>query len=317
MRRPHTKFDSEPALIVTYGTTTRQHWPLGRDLLVLGRGHDCDVPLVSPEIAPIHCLVYRGQTGWSIRDLGSRAGTHVNGERIGNVVLCDGDTLQIGPFCFRAYLPADAVAPVAADDRVLRRLHRSRRNLARLALALRRRLRAGREPALRESLTEELRQRLRACDERAAALAEAERELALDRGILEQEFQALQQRVIQAEQEIARRQAEQEAELQARWRHVQQLCQEAEQAHLRHLQQTPPSAEGRRLDLRRQELAHYAQYLCRTRRRIHEQDAELERRRSELEQLHHQLSSGLEMVQRSDAPHALEKNNLARQGAER
>src|SRR5260370_39558664 len=104
--------------------------------------------LASPEIAPVHCLIVRGAQGWRIRDCGSRIGTRVNGKPVHEAELCDGDAIQIGPFSFQAHLPAHsarAAIPVAvATEAVMPRLQRSRRNLAQLALRVRRKLLAER-----------------------------------------------------------------------------------------------------------------------------------------------------------------------------
>lgn len=260
--------DSQPSLVVTYGNTTRKHRPLDRSLIVLGRGRGCDLALASPEIAPIHCLIARGSNGWSIRDCGSRAGTHVNGVPIEETPLRDGDVVQVGPFCFRAHLPAHSVP--LCDDRAILRLRRSRRNLAMLGLALRRRLSERRwvQGQQQEQLAQCLQERLRACEQREAHLVEAERELAVDRDTLDQEYQNLQERLAQAEQELARRQAEVEAEMRARWSRLQKLCQESEQAQTRALQRATPladqlSQEAHRLELRSQELEHFARHLRR------------------------------------------------------
>lgn len=134
-----------PALIVTYGATPRKHRPLDRDVLVIGQHRSCDLGLGSPEVSPVHCLVFRSREGWRVRDCGGRGGTRLNGRPVQESRLCDGDTLQIGPFSFQAHLPPEAIKPrgePAIDLAGLARLRRSRRHLARLALALRRRLRA-------------------------------------------------------------------------------------------------------------------------------------------------------------------------------
>jgi hypothetical protein len=270
--------ESQPALVVTYGNTTRKHRPLDRDLLILGRGRGCDLSLGSPEIAPIHCFIFRTRTGWSIRDCGSRIGTRVNGEPIEEAPLHDGDIVQIGPFCFQMCLPCTPTTATASDTHDARVLHlmRSRRRLALLALRLRRRLRDARHQPSQEQLARLVQERLREYEERMTQLAEAERELAADREILEEEFKALQERVVQAEHDLAQRQAEVEADLKARWQRFQKSCQETEQ-QLR--QETPAqSQESRRLELRRRELDHYARHLRRSEQHLRELAAELLRR---------------------------------------
>ena len=70
------QFDpTQPALIVTYGNTTRKHRPLNGDLVVIGRSSCCDIGLVSPEVAPIHCVIVKGLEGWRLRDCTGRSGT--------------------------------------------------------------------------------------------------------------------------------------------------------------------------------------------------------------------------------------------------
>jgi len=64
--------------------------------VVLGRGSDADVRINDDEISRRHVRVeQRGDSVW-IEDLGSRNGTFVNGERIVNTELKDGDKIQLG-----------------------------------------------------------------------------------------------------------------------------------------------------------------------------------------------------------------------------
>ena len=154
MRREREEpFDaSQPALIVTYGNTTRKHRPLDRDVLVLGRAPSCDVSLVSPEVVPVHCLIHRLGDAWCLRDCsGGRHATRLNGRAIHEEMLHDADVIQIGAFTFEARLPASHPTPApgstpVVDDRAnarVKRLLRSRRNLVLLALRLRERARRG------------------------------------------------------------------------------------------------------------------------------------------------------------------------------
>jgi hypothetical protein len=143
-----------PSLIVVYGRTSRKVRPLVGDLVVVGRGPGCDLGLVSPEVAPVHCVIVRLADGWRIRDCSGRA-TRLNGHAIRDEPLRNGDTIQVGTFSFEARLPAHPVAgapaavavpaplavtaPTVAVEK-LARLERSRRRLAEHALRLRRQL---------------------------------------------------------------------------------------------------------------------------------------------------------------------------------
>jgi pSer/pThr/pTyr-binding forkhead associated (FHA) protein len=211
-RAEETYDPSQPALIVTYGNTTRKHRPLDNDVLVIGQNRGCDMGLASPEIAPVHCLIVRGSQGWRIRDCGSRIGTRVNGKAVQEAELCDGDAIQIGPFSFQAHLPATAnrsSIPVAvASDSLIPRMQRSRRNLAQLALRIRHRLHSERVLARQGAVhqTDGQREISRELAARAARMEEGERALAADRARLDQEVAAFQKRA--AEQ--ARQHAEEE-----------------------------------------------------------------------------------------------------------
>src|SRR5262245_11804813 len=116
MGRPREEsFDpTQPTLIVKYGTTKKKYRPLRRDLVVLGRGPACDIGLVSPEGAPVHCVLVRLSSGWIIRDCSGRA-TRVNGQPITEEPLRDGDTITVGTFSFEAHLPGQAAGYPAAQ----------------------------------------------------------------------------------------------------------------------------------------------------------------------------------------------------------
>src|SRR5262245_40679346 len=186
---------SQPALIVTYGNTSKKCRPLDADVIVLGRNPGCDMSLVSPEVAPIHCVLARVPDGWRLRDTSGRPGTRVNGKPIQDVLLADGDTIQVGAFSFQAHLPG--VGPAGPDPAVLlARRERSRRKLAQTALRLRQRLRrfAGLKDAeVRFSVREtDLERRLetlqlaeRDCELRRTRLELSERDLATDRATLD------------------------------------------------------------------------------------------------------------------------------------
>jgi hypothetical protein len=274
----------QPALIVTYGNTSRKHRPLNRDVVVVGRATACDVGLVSPEVAPIHCVLVRLAAGWRLRDCTGRSATRVNGQPVQDEALADGDTIQIGTFSLKVHLPAGAAAPAVAPAAVpvaavaeatgappdVVRLQLSRRRWGQRAIGLRRELRL--EKMLREKAEAELAPRLaeldqqadrlkalqRDCDRRQAQLQEAERGLAADRAALEQE------------RESARTRAEAGSSV--------ELGQGAAQvpADLADL--------SYRLERRGAELDQFAAFLHRTRQQLREEEARLVGERARLEQ---------------------------------
>lgn len=96
---------SEPStasgeLVVRNGRQAGLRRPLLAPLTLIGRGAGCDIRLNVDGVHTQHCAVVDGTAGPIIRDLGSEAGTFVNGERITTCVLRDGDVLTVGPFEF-------------------------------------------------------------------------------------------------------------------------------------------------------------------------------------------------------------------------
>jgi len=66
--------------------------------LLVGRDSSCDLWLPHPAVSHRHALIIRQDGEVSIRDQGSKNGTFVNGIRIDQVIVHDGDEIQIGPF---------------------------------------------------------------------------------------------------------------------------------------------------------------------------------------------------------------------------
>ncbi len=89
-------------LIVLAGAKEGTEIPLRKDKFLIGRAKECALRAGSEAISRRHCAIIRRDTGWTVRDLGSRNGTHVNEEKIAaEVPLKDGDELRVGPLKFR------------------------------------------------------------------------------------------------------------------------------------------------------------------------------------------------------------------------
>lgn len=89
---------------------------LAARVTTLGRGDDCDVQLAHEGVSRRHCTVARGDSGWTVTDLGSTHGTRVDGERLAPHVaspLDHGQMVGIGPWIFRARLRAGDDGPMA------------------------------------------------------------------------------------------------------------------------------------------------------------------------------------------------------------
>ncbi|MBV9122415.1 MAG: FHA domain-containing protein, partial [Planctomycetes bacterium] len=295
----------QPALVVKHGNAENKTLELDHDGLTLGRARGCDIELNAPEVSTIHCIISRTATGLYIRDCKSRAGTRLNGQRIYEAPLHDGDVLQIGPFSFEVQVPGVYLlaparsSPEAAGQSRAAHLARSRRHLAELALGLRERLRA-REAAAREQETsqslnlrrveldrqaEALRVRIRDFEQKFLQVEDAERHLAAARESMVRDQSAFRTHVQQVEQELEQRRIQAEVEIQKRRQELEDWYKEVEQGGVS-LEHTSPdgllfSEELQELERRRQELDRYAQHLLETEQRLQEQTETWQREKAQ------------------------------------
>ncbi|MFL5328058.1 MAG: FHA domain-containing protein [Gemmataceae bacterium] len=77
---------------------------LDKPVMLLGRHGECDVQLHSGKISRRHCIVAYVDDRVVVRDLGSTNGVRINGKRVVEGNLADGDELAIGNFCYRVQL---------------------------------------------------------------------------------------------------------------------------------------------------------------------------------------------------------------------
>jgi hypothetical protein len=64
--------------------------------VVLGRSRECDIVMSDPNVSRRHAELRREGAGWSIVDLGSTNGIKVNGQRVDQATLNDGDRVTLG-----------------------------------------------------------------------------------------------------------------------------------------------------------------------------------------------------------------------------
>jgi hypothetical protein len=90
--------------------STRDRIPLRGEKITIGQASTNDVPLVFDRtVSRVHCVVEPVASRWCVRDLSSRNGTFVNGERIwGEKPLRTGDEIRVGTVRFVARLDVGA-----------------------------------------------------------------------------------------------------------------------------------------------------------------------------------------------------------------
>lgn len=104
-------------LKVLSGQRAGQQLKIPQPKCFVGRAPDCQLRPDTDQISRHHCVISQFDDAVLVRDLGSKNGTFINGERITRErELNDGDLLEIGPFSFQAIVvqtPAAAPASTA------------------------------------------------------------------------------------------------------------------------------------------------------------------------------------------------------------
>jgi hypothetical protein len=99
------------------GTGVRSGFPLNKDHLVIGREVKCAIMLNDNSVSRQHSSITRLAEGYLIRDLGSSNGTYVNGQRVQEYLLQDGDRVSIGDIEFWFEAPGDDQPGVISPGR--------------------------------------------------------------------------------------------------------------------------------------------------------------------------------------------------------
>src|SRR5687767_5611142 len=101
------KRDLRPALVFLSGELLAVPIPLEREEVILGRALEADVRVNDSKVSRRHARINRvfnpenGEIQYVLHDFGSRNGTLVNGERVREEVLQNGDKITIGEYILR------------------------------------------------------------------------------------------------------------------------------------------------------------------------------------------------------------------------
>lgn len=107
-------------LVLQQGADSSKRWPLSRAKSVtIGRNDDCEVVLPDRQVSRYHARITWKKDHYEIEDLGSKNGTHVNGQLSeSSTPLTDGDEFQIGLRFKLAFIDADATMPLTITKEV-------------------------------------------------------------------------------------------------------------------------------------------------------------------------------------------------------
>jgi len=92
--------------------------PLLKRSLLVGRRESCDIVLRFSNVSSQHCELHVNEGYWTVRDLNSRNGVKVNGNRVTEKLIYPGDVLSIAKHGYEVnYSPVDlgAVGPPPPD----------------------------------------------------------------------------------------------------------------------------------------------------------------------------------------------------------
>jgi len=102
-----------PMLVADEGPLKGQRWPVSGPL-VLGRESTCDVVIPDRQVSRFHARVTPTTEGVILEDLGSKNGTHHNGNALNApVILQDGDAMKISYVQGFLFFTSDATVPLS------------------------------------------------------------------------------------------------------------------------------------------------------------------------------------------------------------
>ncbi len=96
----------------------RDHILLDLVLVVVGRRPDSDARIDSARVSRKHCCLAMDRDGVLVRDLGSRNGTRVNGQKIKVGLIRPGDELGIAHLRYRLEMDNQTGDPVPEHPRL-------------------------------------------------------------------------------------------------------------------------------------------------------------------------------------------------------
>jgi hypothetical protein len=101
-----------PMLVAQEGPLKGQRWAVNR-ALVLGREPSCDVVIPDRQVSRFHARVTPTAEGVILEDLGSKNGTHHNGNALtAPIMLQDGDAMQVSFVQGFLFFTSDATMPL-------------------------------------------------------------------------------------------------------------------------------------------------------------------------------------------------------------
>ncbi len=107
----------KPVLLITDGELRGQQWVLYSDELLVGRGGHCDIVVPDSRVSREHIRVFREDENYFVEDLGSKNGSHLNGEKLeGKRSIREGDEIQVALAVKMKFIGSEATVPLSMEE---------------------------------------------------------------------------------------------------------------------------------------------------------------------------------------------------------
>lgn len=107
-------------LLVQEGNSPKTQWPLAKRTMIVGREADSDIQIDDRQVSRRHAEITQTLEGYTIRDLGSKNGTFLNGEAISQQprLIRNGDEISIALCAKLTFVEDEATAPIVLEHKL-------------------------------------------------------------------------------------------------------------------------------------------------------------------------------------------------------
>lgn len=101
-------------LLVQEGNSPKTQWPLIKSTMIVGRDPDSDIQIDDRQVSRHHAEITRTLEGYTLRDMGSKNGTYLNGEVVTGKprLIRNGDEVGIALCAKLTFVEDEATAPI-------------------------------------------------------------------------------------------------------------------------------------------------------------------------------------------------------------
>lgn len=108
--------EEQPVILMREGELAGQQWIITGDEFLIGRGAECDLVLPERQVSRYHAKILRRPGFFELEDLGSKNGTHLNGQSVSDRArLQDGDEIQIALAVKIVFIGTGATMPLTFE----------------------------------------------------------------------------------------------------------------------------------------------------------------------------------------------------------